>query len=77
MTNVRPPIKYFPDFGLEKACSRSETNLSQNSDFEYSEVTVNCHQPNRMVHNLRTTGMDRTVRSIISELPVWIVLYGP
>ena len=30
--------------GLEKACSRSETNLSQNS-FEYSEVTMNCHQP--------------------------------
>ena len=37
--------KYFLDFvGLEKACSRSETNLSQNS-FEYSEVTMNCHQP--------------------------------
>ena len=40
-----PPIIFFLDFGLEKACSRSETNLSQNSDFEYSEVTMNCHQP--------------------------------
>ena len=37
---------FFLDFvGLgEKACSRSETNLSQNS-FEYSEVTMNCRQP--------------------------------
>ena len=44
-TNVGHPINFFLDFGLEKACSRSETNLSQNSDFEYSEVTMNCHQP--------------------------------
>lgn len=43
-TNSRSDYLRQDFVGLEKACSRSETNLSQKS-FEYSEVTMNCHQP--------------------------------